>query len=422
MQKLLYYYKHFVNQLHLRWVAHYSRVTGKPVESGFSFELYDSISQLSQSVWDKANTSGDIFLSSAYLTALETAPPENMSFRYAVISKENETLGIAYFQILALNYRLHQSFQQRIRPVKTNTLIQKVHDKIIDTAGTTLLVCGNVMISGEHGFCISTIPQEQALHVVAEIAHAIRKASNPHITVTLIKDFYKKETMPSNILSQFGYHLFNAGPNMVVPIRENWTDFDLYLNEMKPKYRKRTVSATKKGLKVRRQSLTLEDTTRYREELFELYCRVVDKAKFKMFFLSPDYYISLKKHLEDKFECVGYFVESKMVGFTTRIKNGGSLEGYSHGLLYDRNKEFELYQNFLLDDMRTAIVTKSSFVNTGRTSVAMKSSVGAIPKEMVCYIRFSNGHTNHLIKPLFYFIGSSGIFMGTHNILCLDYF
>jgi len=87
-----------------------------------------------------------------------------------------------------------------------------------------------------------------------------------------------------------------------------------------------------------------------------------------------------------------------------RIKNGAILEGYSHGLLYDRNKEFELYQNFLLDDMKAAILSKSSFLNTGRTSVAMKSSIRAIPKEMVCYIRFCNGHTNHLIKPLLNFI------------------
>jgi hypothetical protein len=150
-------------------------------------------------------------------------------------------------------------------------------------------VCGNAMISGEHGFCLSTMPEEKALHVVAEIAHAIRKTANPRITATLIKDFYKKESMPSNILSQFGYHLFNAGPNMMVPMRKNWTTFEMYLNEMKPKYRKRAASAIKKGSKIRRQPLTLEDAIRYRDELFELYCRVVDNAKFKMFFLSPDY-------------------------------------------------------------------------------------------------------------------------------------
>ena len=191
---------------------------------------------------------------------------------------------------------------------------------------------------------------------------------------------------------------------MTVPIRKNWTTFEMYLNDMKPKYRKRAASAIKKGSKIRRQSFTLEDAIRYRDELFELYCRVVDNAKFKMFFLSPDYFISLKKHLEDNFECVGYFLEDTMIGFSTRINSNAVLEGYAHGLLYDRNKEFELYQNFLLDDMRSAIKSESSYVHTGRTSVAMKSSIGAIPQEMVCYIRFSSGHTNHLIKPLLFFV------------------
>jgi hypothetical protein len=404
MLNLLYFHKQLAKWLRLRWISHYSRVTGKPPASGFSFKIFNSISQIPKSTWDKANTSGDIFLSSAYLKAVEKAPPQNLNFRYAIINKGNKILGIAYFQILALNYRLHQPSRQSIHSVNTNELLQKVHNKIIDTASTKLLVCGNAMISGEHGFCLTKIPEAQAIHVIAEIAYAIRKTANPRITATLIKDFCIKEEMHSNILFDFGYHFFNAGPNMVVPIRKNWTTFETYLNEMKPKYRKRAAKVIKKGSKVHRQSLTLEDIIKYRDELFELYCRVVDKAKFKLFFLSPDYFISLKRYLENYFECIGYFLANKMVGFTTRINNTSTLEGYVHGLLHDYNREFELYQNILLDDVKAAIASKSFYVNTGRTSMGMKSSIGAIPKGIGCYIRFSGSHSNHLIKPLFHFI------------------
>jgi hypothetical protein len=405
MYKLLYFYKQFSGRLHLHWVSHYRRVTGKPEMSGFSFMLYNSISEISEQIWNKANASMDIFLSSSYLKAIEEAPPENMSFRYALIKKEDEILGIAYFQILTLDYRLHQSYSRRINSTsKSTAILQKIHNKIISTAGTTLLVCGNALISGKHGFCISTLPDEQALHVIAEIAHVIRKNASPRITATLIKDFCNNEALTSKILSQFGYYRFTAGPNMVVPIRKNWTTFDIYLNEMKPKYRKRAWSAIKKGSKIRRQSLSLEDAIRYRDELSNLYCGVVDNAKFKLFFLSPEFFISLKKHLENKFEFIGYFFENKLVGFTTRIINGNIMEGYTHGLHYGLNKEFELYQNFLLDDVKAAISAQSSSINAGRTSIAMKSSVGAVPEEMSCFIRFSGSHSNQLIKPLFLFI------------------
>jgi hypothetical protein len=406
MLKLLSTYNSITNKLYLRWAAHYSRVTGKPEPSSLSFNIYNSISQLPIDIWDNANACKDIFLSSAYLTALEQAPPSNMSFRYAVISKENKPVGIAYFQILGLNYRLHRSPIQLLASRK-KSLLQDIHNRIINTATFRLLICGNAMISGEHGFSMATIPTDSALHVIAEITHSLRKSSNPAITVTLIKDFYKQEGLPTNTLSKFGYYSFDAGPNMVIPIRKNWTTFDNYLNEMKSKYRKRATSAIKKGSLIHRQSLSLNDLIRYRDTLFALYCQVLNKAKFKIFFLSPDYFIELKRHLGDNFICDGYFLNTTMVGFTTRIFNGDILEGYSHGLLDERNKDFELYQNFLLDDVRAAITTKSVYVNNGRTSVAMKSSVGATPKEMVCYMRFSGGHSNHFVKPLFFFIKPS---------------
>ena len=397
----------FANRLHLHWAAHYSRVTGKPSPSGFTFTLYDAIAQLPLDLWDSVNNNKDIFLSTAYLSALEQAPPANMKFRYAVVRKNSAPVGIAYFQIVELGPRLHKSPLQLLTAAK-RSLLQDIHNRIADTAVLRLLVCGNVMISGEHGFSMPAVSNESALRVVAEIAYALRKLSNPPITVTLIKDFYQQEASSKNILSRFGYHSFDAGPNMVIPIRRNWTTFDNYTNEMKSKYRKRVTSAIKKGAAILRQSFDLDDIVRYRDELFTLYCQVVDKAKFKIFFLSPDYFAGLKRHLGGKFVCEGYFSSSTLIGFTTRIINGDTLEVYSHGVRYEYNKEFELYQNFLLDDVRAAIAGQSLYVNTGRTSAAMKSSVGAIPKDIVCYMRFSGGHSNQFLKPLFYFIKSSG--------------
>lgn len=406
LQRLLSACKTGADKVHLRWVAHYSRVTGKPLSSGYFFDVYDSIAAVPTKIWDDANTAGDIFLSSAYLTAIEQAPPENMRFKYATVRHGDTPLGIVYFQILDLDYRLHQPPEKQVSGKNNKNVLQRIHHRIMKTAGTRLLVCGNAMISGEHGFCLS-ISGDRAVHLVAEIAYAIRKSSNPRITVTLIKDFYKKQDMPADILARYGYHSFDAGPNMTVPVRKSWVTFDNYLSEMKAKYRKRASSAVKKCAMVERRSLNLEDIVRCRDDLYSLYCQVVGKAKFRTFFLSPDYFIELKRRLGDNFVCAGYFLNSKMLGFTTRIINIDILEGYTHGLDYDRNKEFELYQNFLLDDVREAISARSSFVNTGRTSVAMKSSVGAVPREMVCYLRFSGSHSNQLVRPLFFFIRPS---------------
>lgn len=390
------------NRLHLRLVSHYSRVSGKPTPSGYDFDIYESITQLPQARWDNANFENNLFLSSAYLTALEKAPPSNMKFRYAIIRKRSTVVGIAYFQILELNHRIHKSPMSLYGNRKS--LIRDIHDKIADTATFRLLVCGNALLSGEHGFSMKDLPDNLSLHVIAEIAYAIRKAATPRISVTLIKDFYNNHTSPGKVLSKFGFHSFDAGPNMVVKIRDGWTTFDNYLNEMKSKYRKRATSAIKKGSTIRRQNFSLEDIIKHRDTLFSLYAGVAGRAKFRIFVLPPDYFIELKRQLGEKFICEGYFSKTEMIGFTTRIINNDCMEGYTHGLDYEYNKEYELYQNFLLEDVKAAVSFKSSSINTGRTSTAMKSSIGAVPEEMTCYMRFSGKLSNQFIKPLFFFI------------------
>ncbi len=389
------------NKLKLRWASHYSRVTGKPVPSGLSFSVYSSFTDVPSSTWNLGNLKNDVFLSSEYLSALEQAPPDNMEFRYVVFIDHNIPVGIAYFQILELDRRLH-------RPV--HGIWSRFHDRFASHLSLRLLVCGNVLLSGEHGFMFAESHSEQALHAIAEVAFSIRRSEKRKVSVTLVKDFYDKHEYPRHILETFGYYSFDAGPNLVIPIRSNWVSFDAYLGEMKSKYRKRATSSIKKGTMLKRKSLDLDDLIKYRNEVFALYSEVVDKAKYKLFVLSPDYFVELKRKLGDLFICEAFFHEGILVGFTTRILNNEMMEGYAHGLHYSQNKTFELYQNFMLDDIRAAIDKPFLRINTGRTSIAMKSSVVAQAEDMTCYMRFSGRLSNQLLKPLFAFIKPSNEF------------
>ena len=176
---------------------------------------------------------------------------------------------------------------------------------------------------------------------------------------------------------------------------------------MKPKYRRRVVNVQKKGRQLQRRNLGQEDLVRLRNELYVLYSQVAGKARFRLFTLSPDFFIQLKHTFPGYFFCEGYFADDTLVGFTTRIYNNNHLEGYTHGLSYECNKRYELYQNFILDDIQAAINNSNFQVNTGRTSIAMKSALGAVAVAMTCYIRFSEGHINLLTKPLLHFIRTS---------------
>jgi predicted N-acyltransferase len=299
--------------------------------------------------------------------------------------------------LVELNPRLHRSATNSPRNVKPS-IFRDVHSKIADAVSPRLLVCGNALLSGEHGHAMTGNDEKKVLSAIVEAANAIRKSEKKGILVTLIKDFYDRNNHATETLSRCGYYSFDAGPNMVIPIRPSWTSFDEYLRRMKSKYRKRAASAIKKGAEIRRKTLRVNDLITYKDELYALYSQVVDTAKFKLFFLSPDYFIELKKRLGDRFTCDAYFHGDALIGFTTRIFNHDTMEGYTHGLNYSLNKAYELYQNFLFDDIRAAIAARSGRINTGRTSIAMKSSAGAEPESMRCYMRFSGAHSNQVIN------------------------
>lgn len=402
-------HKMAVNFVKMWWMSHHTYISGKPEPSGLEFVVYDSISSMPLAEWDGCNADNDIFLSSAYLAALEQAPPANMTFKYVIFRQKGMPAAIGYFQVIELTHRLHRPAVES-PGTANNTVMDDLHHKLVrigDHISHRILVCGNALLSGEHGYAFRGIDEKTALQAVAQAAFEIKKTAEHHISAILIKDFCDSGGRPADMLPRMGYHPFDAGPNMVVPIRENWTSFDEYLKQMKSKYRKRATSAMKKGAPVTRRPLEAEEIAEHRTDLYALYGEVADKSKFRLYFLSPDYFFELKKRLGDKFVCEAYFEGEKIIGFTTRIINGGVLEGYVHGLSREMNKTYELYQNFLLADIREAISLRSSRINTGRTSIDMKSSVGAVPEEMKCYLRFTGKLSNQLVRPLFHFLKPS---------------
>ena len=61
--------------------------------SGFAFALADSIDYLDQSHWKAVTAHDSLFLSRRYLQVLETAGPDNIRQRYALIFQDKEPVA-----------------------------------------------------------------------------------------------------------------------------------------------------------------------------------------------------------------------------------------------------------------------------------------------------------------------------------------
>jgi hypothetical protein len=115
--------------------------------------------------------------------------------------------------------------------------------------------------------------------------------------------------------------------------------------------------------------------------------------------LHTAYFVALKKTLGDQFNFIGYYQDSKLVGFRTSFVLKDSLEAHFIGLDYEVNKSFEVYQNILYDYIKETIDYDKKRLFLGRTASEIKSTVGAEAHMLTCYIRHRNPLSNRIIKP-----------------------
>lgn len=371
----------------------------------FGFAIFDCINFVDKNIWEEVVPKDKLLMRRCYLAAVENSSESTHKHRYVLIYKNEEPVAAAIFNIIDIGGDDFGSVKQENK-VATKKIVNKLKRK----ATLRVLICGNVHLSGEHGFHYNdSIDPEDAYHALAEAAYRIRQTERHRgrVHIQLIKDFYQGEFEYSEHLKLSKYRKFEVDPNMIVYIRDSWKNFDDYLDSMKSKYRKRATSAVKKGLALERRILSAEEIKKYQQRINELYENVAAKAKFRIIKIPVEYFYYLKENLQEDFEFLGYFLDGKMVGFTCSIFWGDNCEGHTIGLDYDYNTKYSVYQNILYDDIKTAIKSNKKTVIFGRTAIEIKSAVGAEPADMQCFIRHPNAITNRLLKPIFRHIKTS---------------
>ena len=150
--------------------------------------------------------------------------------------------------------------------------------------------------------------------------------------------------------------------------------------------------------------MTLDEIFDHQEMIYDLYLHVAEHAPFNTFYLSKNHFYVLKEKLKDDFMLYGYFMEEKLIGFNTLIKNGKSLDTYFLGYDEKIQKEKMLYLNMLYDMIACGISLQYKNIIFGRTALEIKSSVGAIDTPMYGFMRHRQPIINHFIGKIFNYL------------------
>jgi len=354
-----------------------------------------SESQYLPNDWDSI-AQANIFLSAKYLQVLESAAPANMKCQYIGIFNQEELIGIALAQFIDLSHL--ESYGERDKKLKT-----WVRNYLFSQFSSKLLFIGNNMLSGQNAFAVknqTNIPE--ILQTLKQAAFEINQHSKNHLTS--FKDFMPSD-LPNFDQAVFKKDLkFTSQPNMIFEINPLWIEEEDYVKALTKKYRDQYKRSRNKASGIEKKKLMLEDIEDQQEIIYDLYLHVAEHAPFNTFYLPKNHFYMLKEKLKDDFMLYGYFIDGKLIGFNTLIKNGKSLDTYFLGYDEKIQKEKMLYLNMLYDMIACGISLKFKNIIFGRTALEIKSSVGAIDTPMFGFMRHSQPLINQFLGLIFNYL------------------
>ena len=363
--------------------------------SSFVTSLYPSVDLIDPVVFEEINPDKNVYFSKPLLKAFELSNPQ-IEFKYISISDtQKNTAALALVQVINL------SVEGTLKNIKVASLARKFLSLFFCNEHIKIMFCGNVFLSGEHGIRSSDrVSKSEIMNQIATALDAVAANTKP-LHAIFIKDFKETSLKNTRELLNFGYSEIKVEPNMIVQLDSQWKTFEDYKNILKSKYRVKANKADSTSNDLETRLFTEHDFETYKDELQALYQNTITNASFNAQVLNLNTYIHLRASFKDDFIVKAYFLENKLVGFLTALVNKNALDAHFIGLDYELNKSHAIYPRILNDYIRIGIQKQVTSINLGRTASEIKTTIGANPLQLSCYIKHKNPFLNSLIKPFF---------------------
>ena len=369
--------------------------------SRYSLQLHRHIRAIGD--WSVATNPDNGFLQADFLAAVEAAPAEGATPFYAVFyDDDHRPVGVAVLQVQ--HYDAPASLRSELQVAASGWWQRAIswgRMQVARTASFHAFVCGNLLLSGEHGFYFHPhqVSRDEAIALMQKAMPVLRKGLEQLVVHRIALSFVKDiaADAPATVLVADGYTEFEVQPVMEMHLDPAWRTYEDYLAAMTAKYRTRARRARKKLGSVTCKRLYREHLQAYRSRMMELYSRVAESSGFNLVTLTDGYFLALEAELGDAFRCTGYFEGEELVGFTTTVLQHGRMEAHYLGFEPTLNASHQLYLNMLYDMIEQGIDRRAREINFSRTALEIKSSVGATPRDYKLYLKHANPILNALL-------------------------
>ncbi|MCX6200269.1 MAG: GNAT family N-acetyltransferase [Bacteroidetes bacterium] len=369
----------------------------------YQFIIHHSADEVNALQWNHHVPERNVLMQHESLQLLEQLHKDKMQFKYVLVQKENNTIGVIYFQVVMFHAnQLINYFPDNASPAFIMRPLKSITEKVLNAINLRLLVSGNVFMTGENGFYFSH-ETDKAVHakLIRQAAARIQQQEK-NIQAVLISDLYEPKTDFDSQFLQNNYHQITVESDMSIQLNPNWETFDDYMNALSSKYRVRAkkVLSLCKDAGVTCKNLDVAEIEEHSARIYELYNHVMRGAEFKLSELNKEFFAEQKKSLPRQYHVFGYFKEGKMLGFISAFVFGKRMEVHYTGMEHELTKPIHLYQHMMYDMIQFGIENRVAQLHFGRTAPEIKSTIGAVPSAMYGYLKHKNALFNFLlVKP-----------------------
>lgn len=361
----------------------------------YSIKVFNSVAQLPFSKWQNFVPETNLMHSFNYLKQLEENQAERMAFRYVFVEQNQETIGVCYFQIVYFKGTQLRTYQAE------NAFTNTLKSLVLPLLNVNLVVGGNLLMTGEKGiFFRRDLNEDLIAEAYLQTVNSILK-SNRNVGAFLMTDIYESDSVLKANFLKSNFHQIFEEPDMIMHLKPEWNCFKDYLSTLSSKYRVRAKKCISMSKTLVRKNLSVEEISSLEDEIQTLYHNTISKSSFNLIELQKGFFTEQKKIYSERYMIFGYFLDEKLIGFNSLYCNINKGEVHYIGLDYEANKEHSTYQRMLYDMVDCGIERKFSQLHFGRTAPEIKSTVGAVPREVSGMLKHKNGIVNSLIiKPL----------------------
>lgn len=374
-------------------------------QSGYQIMVSDTIASLKE-YWLSGKQSS-IFLQPEFLQILEGSGPRHIRYQYGMIFKANQCCACFCLELMdfdaeeRLNFHHHEenpSYLDQIALACKKFLARRVHMRVA--------IMGSLLGAGPFGIqfaeSLSKFERERLIYYITRF---VFESSRIQAELIILKDFPATDRLQGICTYKFpSFYEFTIQPTMLFRPDPEWKSLDDYLNALQSKYRVKCKKVIKSGQDLQFESLNVEEMKFHQKEIYALYREVALGAGFNMVELNENYFFELKSGLKERFEFVVVKWKDSIVGFYSLLKDGTILQAHFLGYSRKLNKQMELYHNILLHIVEKGIKGNFSEINFARTALEIKSSIGAVPEDLYCYIAHQSKLINKVVPHILEFL------------------